>query len=79
MILFTTGRGTPLGAPVPTLKISSNSALAAAKSNWVDYDAKSGKENQLFDLILRTACGLQTKNEINGIREIAIFKSGVTL
>ncbi len=79
LILFTTGRGTPLGAPVPTLKISSNSALAAAKSNWVDYDAQSGKENQLFALILRTACGLQTKNEINGIREIAIFKSGVTL
>ena len=42
-------------------------------------NARNGKEDQFFDLILRTACGLQTKNEINGIREIAIFKSGVTL
>jgi len=87
MILFTTGRGTPLGAPVPTVKISSNSGLAKRKPEWIDYNAgkileDSNMENcskELFDLIIEIASGRKTKNEEHGYREIAIFKDGVTL
>ena len=87
MILFTTGRGTPLGGPVPTVKISTNSALAQKKQNWIDFDA--GKlldgypaqdlSSELFDMITDIAGGRQTKNEQNGYREISIFKEGVVL
>lgn len=87
MILFTTGRGTPLGAPVPTLKISSNTRLAGRKPHWIDFDAGrlvSGAEGtalaeELLDLVLATASGQLARNETNGYREIAIFKGGVTL
>ena len=87
LILFTTGRGTPLGAPVPTLKIATNSALAAKKAHWIDYDAGrllSGLSmeraaNELLQLVLDTASGAPAKNELGGYREIAIFKDGVTL
>ncbi len=79
LILFTTGRGTPLGAPVPTLKIATNSALAARKKSWIDFDAQLQNADTLFDLLLQTANGAQTKNEANGFFEIAVFKDGVTL
>lgn len=79
LILFTTGRGTPLGAPVPTIKIATNSPIAERKKNWIDFDAQSGNENALFDLIMETAKGKETKNETHAYREIAIFKDGVTL
>lgn len=79
MILFTTGRGTPLGAPVPTIKISTNTKLADKKAGWIDFDAQSGKDDELFTLIMDTANGKETKNEINCYREIAVFKDGVTL
>lgn len=79
IILFTTGRGTGLGAPVPTIKIASNSALAEKKQNWIDFDAQKESENELLDLIIQTANGKETKNEKNGYREIAIFKNGVTM
>jgi len=87
LLLFTTGRGTPLGFPVPTLKISSNSALAHKKPHWVDFNAGVLVEGQapaevasaLFDLVLDTAAGRQTCNERAGERDIAIWKSGVTL
>lgn len=88
LILFTTGRGTPLGAPVPTVKISSNTALAERKPGWIDFDAGrllgAGDADALLaefmHLMLDVASGLRrTKNEINGYREIAIFKDGVTL
>ncbi len=88
LILFTTGRGTPLGSPVPTVKVATNSALAAKKSNWIDFNAgqlidgvpmeKMSKE--FFDYVLDLASGrVRTKNEINGYKEISIFKDGVTL
>lgn len=87
LILFTTGRGTPLGGPAPTLKVATNSLLAERKKNWIDFNAgillegtdmeEAGK--QLLDLILRTASGQETCSEKHGYREIAIFKSGVTL
>ena len=79
MILFTTGRGTPLGAPVPTLKIATNSALAEKKKHWIDFNAQSGSSEALFNLIVETANGRQAVNELYGYREIAIFKDGVTL
>lgn len=79
LILFTTGRGTPLGAPVPTVKIATNTALAQNKPMWIDFDAQSGTFDGLFELTVNTANGKETKNEINGFREIAVFKDGVTL
>ncbi len=84
MILFTTGRGTPLGSSVPTVKISTNTSLAKRKSNWIDFDAGpiiDGEEltDELFEYIISVANGLLCKNEENGYEEIAIFKDGVTL
>lgn len=79
VILFTTGRGTPLGAPIPTIKIATNSALAKRKQSWIDFDAQSQGEQELFDLLMETANGKETRNEQKGFREIAIFKDGVTL
>lgn len=84
MVLFTTGRGTPLGGPVPTIKIATNSALAAKKPHWVDFDAGSPqtmaeKADALLQYILSVGEGSQTCNEQNAFREIAIFKDGVTL
>jgi altronate hydrolase len=87
LILFTTGRGTPLGAPVPTLKIASNASLAGRKGNWIDFDASPLLEGVLMgemarsltQMILDAASGAPLKNEKNGERQIAIFKSGVTL
>lgn len=85
-ILFTTGRGTPLGFPVPTIKIASNSDLAARKPGWIDFDAgrvlEDGMEpvaDALLDTIRAVASGKQTAAERNGEREIAIWKRGVTL
>lgn len=85
-ILFTTGRGTPLGFPVPTIKISSNSDLARRKPGWIDFDAGSvldrgfeAAEIALLDRIAAIASGAETAAERNGEREIAIWKRGVTL
>ncbi|MBO4888357.1 MAG: altronate dehydratase [Firmicutes bacterium] len=79
LILFTTGRGTPLGAPVPTLKIATNTALAEKKRSWIDFDAQADSDEELVRLIMETANGKSAKNEINGCQQIAIFKDGVTL
>ncbi len=88
MVLFTTGRGTPLGVPVPTVKIASNSNLAIRKKHWIDYDAgqllrldKTQDEctNEFFNLLLEIASGKATKNELNQFKEISIWKGGVTL
>lgn len=87
IILFTTGRGTPLGASVPTIKVASNSRLAKRKSNWIDFNAgeliKSNDfENmteEIFKLLIDIASGRQTKNEQNGYRDISIFKDGVIM
>lgn len=85
LIMFSTGRGTPLGAPVPTVKISSNSLLYSKKTHWIDFDAGKVLEQgfdidkDLFSFILSVANGKKTKNEENNYREIAIFKDGVTL
>lgn len=87
MILFTTGRGTPLGSSVPTVKISTNNNLATKKSNWIDFDASPILEgesmdnltNSLLSYVIDVASGKKTKNEENGFEEISIFKDGVTL
>ena len=88
IILFSTGRGTPVGAPVPTIKIATNSELAKRKANWIDWNAGRLVEDkdmdsyaeEFFQFILDVASKKQrTKNEINDYREISIFKDGVTL
>jgi altronate hydrolase len=83
MVLFTTGRGTPLGGAVPTLKISSNDSIASRKPHWIDFNAFGNDKaqicNDLFKLVVDTANGKETNNELHGYREIAIFKDGVTL
>lgn len=87
IILFSTGRGTPLGTAVPTIKVASNSNLAKRKGNWMDFDAgrlltgrsMEAMTEELFDYVLAVASGKLTKSEEMGFREIAIFKNGVTL
>jgi len=85
LVLFTTGRGTPLGGPVPTVKISSNSKLAADKKSWIDFDAQpmledaDGLAQHFFEYIISVASGERTCNEVNEYREISIFKDGVIL
>lgn len=84
MILFSTGRGTPVGSAVPTIKIASNSDIAGKKANWIDFDASpiingSQLTEELLEYIMSVAEGEKTKNEINGYHEIAIFRDGVTL
>ena len=84
MILFSTGRGTPLGAPVPTIKVGTNSDISRRKPNWIDFDAGPVIEGadlteQFIAYCLQVAEGRETNNERNGYREIAIFKDGVTL
>ncbi len=89
VLLFTTGRGTPLGFPVPTLKISSNSHIAEKKPHWIDFNAGAlldgtatldGLADELLALVLDVASGRRlANNEKHGYREIAIWKEGVTL
>jgi len=88
MVLFTTGRGTPFGAPAPTMKIATNTPLATKKKNWIDFNAgvvADGKRTldeagaDLLNLVLEVASGKQTQAEAHGFREISIFKDGVVL
>lgn len=88
MILFTTGRGTPFGAPAPTMKIATNTPLAAKKAGWIDFNAGVVADGtrtldqaaeDLMAQVLQIASGAQTKAEQKGFREISIFKDGVML
>lgn len=88
LILFTTGRGNPMGAPVPTVKVATNSQLATKKANWIDFNAgkllegktMSELTEEMFTYILQVAGKEKlTRNEANGYRDMAIWKSGVTL
>ena len=88
MILFSTGRGTPFSAPAPTLKIATNTPLAAKKASWIDFNTgvvADGEKSidqaaqDLLELVIRVASGQQTKAEEHGFREISIFKDGVVL
>lgn len=87
IVLFTTGRGTPFAAPVPTMKIASNSTLAGKKDNWIDFNAGVIAEGEdldiagqrLFDEVVAIASGKEVKSEKAGFHDMAIFKQGVTL
>ena len=87
IVLFSTGRGTPFGCPVPTVKISSNSALAQHKAKWIDFNAGTlveggtlqEKSSELYKFVMDIAEGRKTRNEINGFQGMAIFKTGTTL
>ena len=87
LVLFTTGRGTPFGTFVPTMKIATNPDLARRKANWIDFSAGQLIEGrtmqelvpEFIDKVMAVASGEPAKNEINDYREISIFKNGVTL
>ena len=87
LVLFTTGRGTPFGTFVPTMKIATNPYLASHKKNWIDFSAGQLVEGrtmqelvpEFIDKVLAVSSGELAKNEENGYREISIFKNGVTL
>ncbi|MFD2016801.1 UxaA family hydrolase [Vibrio olivae] len=87
MVLFTTGRGTPYGGPVPTMKIATNSQLAERKKHWIDFNAGKLVEgmtmpellSDFVEVVAAHVSGEPTCNERNDFREIAVFKSGVTL
>ena len=87
IVLFTTGRGTPFASPVPTVKISSNTALFRKKNNWIDFNCGTAAEgtsiqdlsNHLFEYVLEVASGKKVKAEEAGFHDMAIFKQGVTL
>lgn len=87
IVLFSTGRGTPFGTFVPTMKISTNTDLYNRKKNWIDFnagqlvDGKAMSElvPEFIDKVLAVASGEPARNEVNGYREISIFKNGVTL
>ncbi len=87
IVLFTTGRGTPFASPVPTVKISSNSALAGRKANWIDFNAGVLVEDadmketaeKLFEYVIEVASGKKVRSEEAGFHDMAIFKQGVTL
>lgn len=87
MVLFTTGRGTPFGSFVPTMKVATNSALAKHKSNWIDFNAGVLLEDipaeevtsRFIDYVISVASGQKLNHEKTGFKEIAIFKTGVTL
>ena len=88
MILFTTGRGTPFGAPAPTMKIATNTPLAVKKQGWIDFNAGVVADGtrtldeaaeDLMALVLQVASGKKTRAEERGYREISIFKDGVML
>ncbi len=87
IVLFTTGRGTPFGAFVPTMKISTNSALSKFKSGWIDFNAGTMVEDEepqalldrFVEKVLSTVNGEKLKHEEVGFKEVAIFKTGVTL
>lgn len=87
MVLFTTGRGTPFASPVPTVKISTNSALAEKKSRWIDFNAgvlaedgsMDRETDRLFRYVLEVASGRKVCSEEEGYHDMAIFKEGVTL
>lgn len=87
IVLFTTGRGTPFGAFVPTMKISTNSRLYNFKQNWIDFNAGALLEGNSMEKVLNDFIhftvevydGKHLKHEETGFKEIAIFKTGVTL
>ena len=80
LILFTTGRGTPFGCVIPTMKVATNDTLAANKPNWIDWNAMSNPDVAEFaKKVLAVASGEKAKNELSGAQGIAIFKDGVTL
>ncbi|MEK4870413.1 MULTISPECIES: UxaA family hydrolase [Bacillaceae] len=86
LVLFTTGRGTPFGSFVPTVKVATNSTIYEHKKHWMDFNAGPLLERQMNEVleefiekVIAVASGEKTRNEANGVREIAIFKTGVTL
>lgn len=78
IVLFTTGRGTPFSTFVPTMKVASNERISEFKDNWIDFNAYNLDENAFYDIILKTING-EYKTKSEDVREIAFYKTGVTL
>lgn len=87
IILFTTGRGTPFGSVVPTVKISTNTPLFQKHGDWIDFDAGvlldgaswEGESRRLVSEVLEIATGRRVNHERKRNFDIAVFKDGVTL
>lgn len=86
VVVFTTGRGTPLGSPVaPVIKITGNPRTYKTMKDNIDVNAGTiiaGKETieevskRLYEKVLKVASGEKTKAEFLGHRELAIYWAG---
>lgn len=90
IIVFTTGLGTPTGNPIaPTIKVSSNTALAQRMPDLIDVDAGTiiagddtieSKGEELLDTIIRVASGELTPKAVRLAQDDFIpWKRGVSL
>ncbi|MCF7944931.1 MAG: altronate dehydratase family protein [Spirochaetia bacterium] len=88
IVLFSTGRGTPLGGFIPVIKISSRTELAERKPKWIDFDAgvlakgemtMDEAAGEFLKLIITIVEGKHSVSEKRSYRNIAIFKTGITL
>jgi altronate dehydratase large subunit len=84
IVLFTTGRGTPVGSPIsPVIKITGNRQTYLKMKDNLDIDVSEilrGKGsireagNRIFDEMISVASGKLTKAEKLGQRDFCIFK-----
>lgn len=89
LILFTTGRGTPLGCPVaPVVKIATNTPMAEHMAENMDFNAGAIADGtmsleeageKLWALVIEVASGRPTKAELLGHREFGIRRIAPTL
>jgi len=89
VIVFTTGRGTPIGSPVaPVIKVSSNSTIYHRMKENIDINAGvilDGGESiqsvgeRIFKEIIDVASGKLTRAEILGHNEFAVHPIGPTV
>jgi altronate dehydratase large subunit len=89
VIVFTTGRGTPLGAPIaPVIKVSSNSGIYRRMGDNIDINAGEILDGEgtiqsvgerIFNEIIEVASGKLTRAEVLGHYEFAIHSLGLSV